>query len=411
MAEPQKTYPNPLLPLHQQADAEMQAYDAIEIVSTFGEPQAEYAAIHNRCAMMDLPHRGILEITGADRHAFLGNLLTNKTWDRDRKQPLSAGEGAYAFLLNLQGRVVLDVNVIETGERAYLETDVRLTELLRGVLDKYLFAEKVKLQSAVGRLHEIALHGPEAPAVLAAAGEVDVEAISKLPAGGSMSMTLFGAATTVWRDDVCGSAGLHLIVPTDLARIVWMNLISRFGAVGEGRRQLRQIGWAAFNAARIEQGRPIAGVDYELAPPSLPGKKKDVDPSDEPKGAGVLPAETGQFDRAVSVTKGCYLGQEIVARMHARNVVARKIIGFRMADDALPIAGSPVMDEAGNTVGVVTSSTPSPVLSNACIGLALVKRPHFEVGKRLQIPAEGAIRPADVVKLPFVNQDIREKTT
>jgi folate-binding Fe-S cluster repair protein YgfZ len=104
----------------------------------------------------------------------------------------------------------------------------------------------------------------------------------------------------------------------------------------------------------------------------------------------------------VSVTKGCYLGQEIVARMHARGQVARKIVGIRMETDALPIAGEQVFDEQSNPVGVITSSTVSPVLSNVAICLALVKKPHFELGAKLKVPAEGELREGTIVPLPFV---------
>ena len=128
-------------------------------------------------------------------------------------------------------------------------------------------------------------------------------------------------------------------------------------------RSARPIGWAAFNAARVEAGRPVFGIDFDGAPLSsaAPGSKED-------SGSGSLPAETGLFDRAVSITKGCYLGQEIVARMHARGQVARRVVGIRMEGDALPIAGAQIMDEDSNTVGVVTSSTVSPILSNPSYG-------------------------------------------
>ena len=93
--------PNPLLALHQQAGAETQHYDRLEIVSTFGEPQAEYAAIRKGCALLDEPYRGVLELAGKDRHAFLNNLLTNQTWDKTHKKGLLDGHGVYAFFLNL----------------------------------------------------------------------------------------------------------------------------------------------------------------------------------------------------------------------------------------------------------------------------------------------------------------------
>jgi folate-binding Fe-S cluster repair protein YgfZ len=110
--------------------------------------------------------------------------------------------------------------------------------------------------------------------------------------------------------------------------------------------------------------------------------------------------------RAVSFTKGCYPGQEIVARMHARHQIARQIVGIRMNDDALPIAGAQVFDAQGNDViGAITSSTISPILSNAAICLGMVKRPHFSTGTKLSIPAEGKMREGTVVELPFLKRE------
>src|SRR5688572_11131082 len=107
--------PNPLRDLHKAAGAEFQAYGDLEVVSTFGEPQAEYAAVRKACALFDLPQRGILELTGKDRLPFLNNLLTNQMWNKEAKAPLAAGQGVYALLLNKQGRVIADLNVIERG--------------------------------------------------------------------------------------------------------------------------------------------------------------------------------------------------------------------------------------------------------------------------------------------------------
>jgi folate-binding protein YgfZ len=162
-----------------------------------------------------------------------------------------------------------------------------------------------------------------------------------------------------------------------------MNLITRHATSDEpGKRLLRPVGWAAFNTARIEAGRAFFGIDFD---------------------ENFVPAETGSLlSRAVSFTKGCYPGQEIVARMHARGQVAKQIAGFRMDSDALPIAGAQVLDDQSNVIGAVTSSTISPVLSNAAIGLAILKRPHFEARKLIHIPAEGAIHNAKVVELPFL---------
>jgi folate-binding protein YgfZ len=257
--------------------------------------------------------------------------------------------------------------------------DARLVDSVRAALDKFLFREQVTMTSRVGALHSIALHGPGAAKLLEEICDPKPPVLAQV---GSFAARMFDADVVIWRDDPCGVSGFHLIVESASAEKVWSSLLTRYFENEEpGRRRLRPIGWAAFNAARIEGGRPIFGIDFDDS---------------------VLPAETGQFDRAVSITKGCYLGQEIVARMHARGQVARQIVGLRVADDALPIAGMLLYDDKDNQVGGITSSTVSPVLSNASICLALVKKPFIPIGSIVNVPAEGSMRKATVVELPFV---------
>jgi folate-binding protein YgfZ len=380
--------PNPLRPLHDAAEAEFQPYASLEIVSTFGEPQAEYSAIHKACGLLDLPQRGVLELTGKDRLPFLHYLLTNQTWDKATKSGLAAGQGVYAYYLNAKGRIVADMNVIEVGDgRTLLEMDARMVEPIRAMFDKYLFVEQVKMTSLVGKAHEIALLGPKAKAIL---DEASTLSAGELPPLGGLATNVLGVPAVVFRDDIAGVPGYVLVFDASAAPALWDGLLKRFGESAElGKRDLRPVGWAAFNAARIEAGRPVFDIDF--------GNSADPEKS-------VVPAEVGprEFARAVSVTKGCYLGQEIVARMYARQQVARQLVGFKVEGDHLPMAGAPLMDEKQNQVGVVTSSTISPILSNAAIGLAYVKRPHFAEGTTLHVPAEGAIRKATIVKTPFV---------
>jgi folate-binding protein YgfZ len=379
---------NPLRTLHDAAGAEFQSYAAIEIVSTFGEPQAEYSAIRKACGLLDLPQRGVLEFTGKDRLPFLNNLLTNQTWDKATKSGLAAGQGVYAYYLNAKGRIVADMNVLEVGDgRTLLETDARMVEPLRAAFDKYLFVEQVKMTSLVGKSHQVAALGPKAKEIL---DEVSTPSIGDLPQRGCAATSVFDVPAVVFRDDMAGVPGYVLVFDRAAAGAVWEGLRKRFGESAElGKRNLRPVGWAAFNAARIEAGRPVFDIDF--------GNSADPEKS-------VVPAEVGprEFARAVSVTKGCYIGQEIVARMYARQQVAKQLIGFKVEGDHLPIAGAPLLDAQQNQVGVVTSSTVSPVLSNAAIGLGYVKRPHFAEGTVLHVPAEGAIRTATVVKTPFV---------
>ncbi|MGB7157044.1 MAG: glycine cleavage T C-terminal barrel domain-containing protein [Tepidisphaeraceae bacterium] len=384
---------NPLRELHGGLTGgplvEFQPYDRVEIVSTFGEPQAEYATIRKSCGLMDLPQRGFLELIGRDRLPFLNNLLTNQTWDKQAKSGMQSGAGVYAFFLNVKGRIAADMNVLDLGDRTLLEMDGRVVETVKEAFARYLFAEQVTMRSLLGVSHEIALHGPTARQVLETAAGAPVPELGELA---SASLKLFGVDATVWRDDPTGSPGYHLILPIDGAPIVWREFIARFGASESlGKRPLRPIGWAAFNATRIEAGRPLFGIDFDDS---------------------ILPAETGVlFPRAVSLTKGCYLGQEIVARMHARQQVAKQIVGIKLDTDDLPIAGAKLFDEKGNEIGGITSSTLSPMLSDTAICLGYVKRPFVATGTKVRVPAEGALREATVTELPFVSHASSEHRT
>lgn len=372
--------PNPLLPLHEKAGAEFQPYGDVQIVTTFGEPEAEYAAIRKSAALIDQPQRGILELTGKDRLPFLNNLLTNQTWDKSSKSGLTAGTGVYAFFLGRNGRIVAAMNVLERADRTLLEMDARLVEPVRAAFDKYLFVEQVTMTDRVESLRHLAIHGPGALEVLRQAAGAEVPELSSL---GSADVRLFDADAILWRDDPAAVPGYHLILENALIERVWTGLLDRFGQSQDlGRRALRPAGWAAFNATRVEGGRPIFGIDFDDS---------------------VLPHETGQIARAVSFTKGCYLGQEIVARMQARGQFARQLVGIRMTDDSLPIAGAQIYDASGDSViGGVTSSTTSPVLSNTAIALGYVKKPFTPIGTILTLPAEGKMAKGSVAELPFV---------
>ncbi|MGA2496953.1 MAG: glycine cleavage T C-terminal barrel domain-containing protein [Tepidisphaeraceae bacterium] len=389
---------SPIHPLHESAGGEFQDYAGTPIVLTFGQPQAEYSAIRKSAVIIDFPQRAYLEIGGPDRLAFLNNLLTNETWNKSTKTGLAAGTGIYSFLLNTKGRILSDMQVLELGERALVEVDGRNIEMLRAFLERYLFREKVAIASRAGALWKLFLTGPRAFDSLLKASGATMGAPAEM---GVLSLTIAGVDTIVYRDDFCGVPGYGLIVPAEGLEAVWRTFTHDPASVGapvnfagadtggtvrpeqflKFTGLARPAGWAAFNTVRIEAGRPMFGIDYDES---------------------VLPAETGQLHRAVSFTKGCYLGQEIVARMHAREQVSRLIVGIRMDEDALPVAGAKIHDAAGNEVGGIRSSTVSPVLSNAAICLGIVRRAHAGIGTTVHIPAEGAVRMGTVVELPFV---------
>jgi folate-binding protein YgfZ len=197
-----------------------------------------------------------------------------------------------------------------------------------------------------------------------------------------------GTNVVIARRDQTGETGLELIMPVEHAAAVWDQLLATDAAIGHGRRRVRPIGWHSFNIARIEAGTPLFNVDF---------------------GTTSLPHETGVLHDRVSFTKGCYLGQEIVARTEHLGRPKLNLIGLRMQANRLPVAGAQVFAAAGegtagsigDQIGVVTSSTLSPMLGAAPIAFAMVRASHAEIGRAVVVNAEGESCAAVIHPLRF----------
>jgi folate-binding protein YgfZ len=190
------------------------------------------------------------------------------------------------------------------------------------------------------------------------------------------------ATVTVFRNDLAGEPQYELIVPRDQLVTLWQVIHEAGGHDGD-EHNLRAIGWSALNTARIEAGTPLYGIDI----------------SDH-----YLPMETAHwYLRGVAVSKGCYLGQEIVARMHAHNTVARMLVGLRIQGDKLPVGGTDIYDAAaaGQQAGMITSSCLSPMLGNVPVAMGYVKRALAVPDKEVEVLAEGSRVKARVVGLPL----------
>jgi folate-binding protein YgfZ len=393
--------------LHHAAGAEMMVFgpadgggdggEPITIAEHFGAYEAEYASIRQRVGIMHLPQRGLLDLRGSDVKDFLHRLLAQDI------NPLRGGASVRSFLLSDKGRVVADLGVHHGDENTWLEADVFDLPAVAQLLDDKLFAEDVAVEDWSDRRVCFALHGPASVALLeplCADGD-DPNAPANLP-GTHHVLRLGGAACTVTRRDECGVMGLTVFVPREHAAAVYQALLDAAGfelgapdpkqdpdAAADAALRRRQslrgrpIGWQAYNTARIEAGTPVFHIDF---------------------GPDSLPAEVGEalFNEAVSLTKGCYVGQEIVARMKNLGHPKRVLVGFRAAGQELPVAGSQVVPADGDTsriIGGVTSSTFSALLGHQAIGFAVVKWGHHEPGTAVRIPAGGSLVTAEITGL------------
>lgn len=354
-----------------------------EVVATFGEVEAEYAAIRRGAGLMDCPQRGTLLVTGEDRTAFLNSMLTNELKD------LTAGTARRAFWLNRQGRIDADVTVVETGEHVLIDVDIHQAQATLESLDKFIFTEDATIKNVSDEMHRISIHGPRVLEVIAqASGDEDF----RLNDGCCAKIIIADHELIIARMDVTGDIGVELFVPLDHTAAVWQRLLETDESLGKPGERVRPIGWYAFNIARIEGGTPLFNIDF---------------------GPTNLPHETGVLRERVSFTKGCYLGQEIVARMESLGKPKQTLVGLRVSSDLLPIAGAQVFakdesGEMGDQIGVVTSSTLSPMLGASPIAFAMLKTAHAELGNAVLVNAEGEQVAAGVHALRFLPDETQD---
>ena len=379
---------NPLRSLQQASDAIFMPYgDAqhgVEVVETFGSYEAEYAAIRKSVALFDMPQRGLVDVRGADRLAFLHAMITNDTGS------LGPDQSRRAFLLQKTGRIAADLVVCRFGDEACrIDLDVFDAASLVEALDGYLFTEDVSLEDVSAQFHHLALHGPAAARLVE---RVSGQSVAELESYRGAQVVIADCPCPLYRRDETGSPGLHLLVATEHARRVYQTLADAIGGLvpevqGGVRRDFegRGTGWLAYNTARIEAGTPVYHIDF---------------------GPDSLPHETGPdlMGESISFTKGCYLGQEIVARMENLGHPKRVLAGIRFADETLPIAGTPIFsgDEEGLTIGVVTSSTVSPLLGGAAVAFAMLKWGRHRPDTRVKVAAEGRMVTGTVQGMRFI---------
>jgi folate-binding protein YgfZ len=334
-----------------------------------------YQALTEGAGLLERIDRGRLRLTGADRRSYLQGILTNDI------AALTPGTGCYAAMLTPQGRMVADMRVLELGDAVLIDLDRRLAPDIRDRLDQFIFSEDVVVSDDTDVLVQMGLYGPRAGAVLAQALSRFAARDGDSPVAGPERLEIFQNAR--WR-----AAEMSLIVAgSDDFGLEGFELFIERGSADAVGRALLEAGATPVeretaDVTRIEAGRPLFGVDMD---------------------EHTIPLEAGIEDRAISETKGCYVGQEIIVRVlhrgHGR--VARKLVGL-LVEGAVPARGDRI--RAGDReVGAVTSATQSPAMRRP-IALGYVHRDHVEPGAQLTIDHGDAALGATVASLPFIQR-------
>lgn len=319
----------------------------------------EYRAAREGAALFDRSALGKVTVTGRDRLAFLQGMLTNEV------KGLPPGQGAPAAFLDAHGKVMALLVVYAAEDRVLLELPANLTEKTLQTLDRYLISEKAYFESADDAFAILSVQGPTARPLLEGVAGTGLE----LPPYGHAEVTIAGATVRVINRAEASAPGFHLWVPAEHATALRAALEAA-GATPAGP--------ATLEVLRIEAGQPVY--------------PRDVDES-------VILPET-RLDGLVSYTKGCYIGQETVARVKYRGHVNRALSGLVIEGDRVPDEGARVV-AGGQDVGRVTSAVRSIALGRP-IALGYVRREHFEPGRAVAVVDGAGEQPARVAALPFV---------
>lgn len=329
-----------------------------------------YRALRDGAALLDRSTRGRLRLTGDDRRSYLQGLLTNDV------AALLPGTGCYAALLTAQGRMVSDMYVVETGDAIVMDLEPAVAPQIAAHLDRFVITEDVTVTDDGAKTAQLGVFGPGAAAAVAAAlGDAAPAAdLDRMPILSNRTISAADSAVLVIRRDDVGVAGFDLLFDAH-RREHLAAALRRAGAV--------DVNSEAAEATRVEAGRPAFLRDMT----------RDT-----------IPLEAGIEDRAISLTKGCYVGQEIIIRVlhrgHGR--VARRLVGLAL-DPAAEVPAHGDRIRAGDReIGTVTSAVHSPALQRP-IALGYVHRDFVEPGTRLTIAgADGGESAAAVHRLPFV---------
>ena len=311
-----------------------------------GTIETDYAALIEGCGLLDSSHRGKLALAGGDVKQFLQGQVTNDI------EALVPGSGCYAAFLTPKGKMLGDLRVLDAGSELLLDTERVALQELFNMIRRFSLGYQVELHKRTLECGLESLVGPQADEAVSRAFGGDA-----VPGAGEHSHVALGPVRAI-RTDV----GIDLLFGADELEAV------RAAVLGAGAVPVSA---AAAECVRIERGRPRYGVDLDDS---------------------VIPQEAGLNERAVSFTKGCYVGQETVARLFYRGKPNRALRGLR---SATPIEVGAELTLDGRAVGQVTSAAVSPRLGP--IALALVRR---EAPPGTSVEA-GASVSAEVCELPF----------
>jgi len=331
----------------------------------YGDPVAEHKAARESVGLADLSHRGKLRVTGEDRVKWLQSVISNDLLS------LQPGQGRYSSFLTHKGKML-------TYFRAYMQTDTimledagEIGETTYGALRKFLlYGTKAKMDNCAESWGLLLICGPKSAATVRAAFGTDVgdlKPVDFVPA------TIAGQSALIARTEETGEEDYEILLPVDGLVTAWERLMEAGKVHG-----IKPMGSQAREALRIEAGIPKAGPDLNEE---------------------IVPPEANLEGKAFSLSKGCYPGQEVVARMDTYGNVRRHLVGLTVKGSTVPPKGAKLFS-GDREIGWISSAAHSPQM-NEVIALGFPLRDFSTAGSALSVDIDGTRHEATVHTLPF----------
>ncbi|MCG3768371.1 MAG: Aminomethyltransferase [Nitrospira sp.] len=331
----------------------------------YGEWVEEYQAVRQAVGLSDLSHRGKIRVTGDDRVKWLQGLISNDIL------PLRPGQGRYSSFLTHKGKMLGYFRVYALADSLWVEDVGEVGEATIQALKKFLlYGIKAKMENCAESWGLLLISGPKACATVSAAFGVEMSDIKPVSA---VAAQISGHASFVLRTEETGETDIEVLLPAEALSRAWERLIEA-GAV----HGIKAVGSLAREALRIEAGLPKAGPDLNEE---------------------IVPPEANLEGKAFSLSKGCYPGQEVVARMDTYGNVRRHLVGLVMTGSVIPPRGAKLFS-GDRELGWISSATRSPQMK-APIALAFPLRDFSAPGTILTVEIDGAYHDATVQTLPF----------
>ena len=354
----------PLHEIHESLGAEFAPSAGLPVPLSYGDAPGEYEAAMSRVGISDLSDRGKVRLSGKDYLKLLQGMLTNDV------MKLGEGEGMYAAILTVKGRMLSDMRVYRENESVLLDLEPGLNIKVGEILKRYKLSYKVSIDDMTESMGLLFVHGPHAGRLL-----LEITGAGNLPADefGHIRAAIGSSNVTVIKSGRTGGEGFDIYVPAESLSGVWNDIMDKGRAHG-----ILPVGRAALDTLRIEAGIPVYGTDMD---------------------EDTIPIEAGIWS-ALSFEKGCYIGQEVVARIKWRGHVNRHLSGLVLEGGILPRRGSEILSD-GKKIGQITSAALSPALEKP-VALGYVRKEYVEPGTRVLIKfPDDSLVEARLTPLPF----------